>query len=356
MSLTRASITPVRTGALAAGLGRGPVSEVAPPFRAVFIPMPHRPRGPDMRAASRPAIIHAAKALARTTRGRLTLAHLHRKTGIAAASVYYWFPQGWFHVLKEAGLADRASRNQPVSLHSLMLEFHRVASRLRRLPTRREFRTHSRRSISAYQLRIGSHAEVLQAYDKWLRTRGLPSPPCHRLRGPTSPSPSTRPTPAQSVRSAPDPLYPSPAHLLTCSPAQSSLPTSARHHKHSVRRAYGRPLALRGIAHEPMNESGVVHLAGILWQELGLIVIRMREQFPDCEAWRRLRGTPEAWQRIRVEFEFRSTGFKEHRRKAAECDLVICWEHNWDDCPVEVIELKRLVRTLHDGGGLTADN
>ena len=25
-------------------------------------------------------------------------------------------------------------------------------------------------------------------------------------------------------------------------------------------------------------------------------------------------------------------------------DIIVCWEHNWPECPLEVIELKKLVK------------
>jgi hypothetical protein len=30
----------------------------------------------------------------------------------------------------------------------------------------------------------------------------------------------------------------------------------------------------------------------------------------------------------------------------AGCDTIVCWEHNWPDCPVEVLELKTAVAVL----------
>ena len=28
----------------------------------------------------------------------------------------------------------------------------------------------------------------------------------------------------------------------------------------------------------------------------------------------------------------------------AKADIIVCWEHNWPECPLEVIELKKLVK------------
>jgi len=33
-----------------------------------------------------------------------------------------------------------------------------------------------------------------------------------------------------------------------------------------------------------------------------------------------------------------------HMHPVAECDLIVCWRHNWEGCPVEVLELGRVVR------------
>src|SRR6185312_9576094 len=54
----------------------------------------------------------------------------------------------------------------------------------------------------------------------------------------------------------------------------------------------------------------------------------------------------EHWQRVRIEFEYESRNFLDHMHDAADCDLIVCWKHNWPDCPLEVLELKSLVGRL----------
>jgi len=34
------------------------------------------------------------------------------------------------------------------------------------------------------------------------------------------------------------------------------------------------------------------------------------------------------------------------RHDPAACDLIVCWEHNWPECPLEVIELRSVVDRL----------
>jgi hypothetical protein len=32
--------------------------------------------------------------------------------------------------------------------------------------------------------------------------------------------------------------------------------------------------------------------------------------------------------------------------KASECDLIICWKHNWKECPLEVVELSKEIAKI----------
>ena len=52
------------------------------------------------------------------------------------------------------------------------------------------------------------------------------------------------------------------------------------------------------------------------------------------------------WRRVRIEFEYQSRNFQRHNHDPAGCDLIVCWEDNWPEAPLEVIELKSRVRGL----------
>ncbi len=98
------------------------------------------------------------------------------------------------------------------------------------------------------------------------------------------------------------------------------------------------------MAHEPTNEAGVVFAFGMMAQRLGFVVHRLQTEFPDCEAMREVaRGQ---WQRVRIEFEFESRNFLLHKHQPEGCDLIVCWVHNWPECPehLDVIELSRVAR------------
>jgi hypothetical protein len=106
---------------------------------------------------------------------------------------------------------------------------------------------------------------------------------------------------------------------------------------------YGAALNLNPLAHSPTNEIGVVYLFGMLAARLGFIVTRMQQGFPDCEAM--LQVEKDQWQRLRLEFEYESRNFLAHRHDADACDMIVCWEHNWPECPenLDVLELSRMV-------------
>jgi hypothetical protein len=107
---------------------------------------------------------------------------------------------------------------------------------------------------------------------------------------------------------------------------------------------YGDLIRFRGLEHAPINEQGVMLLFGMICRDLGYVVEKVKSGFPDCEAKRQVR--PGVWQRVRIEFEFRSRMFQRHRHDPRKCDLIVCWENNWPDCPIEVQELKSLLRRL----------
>jgi hypothetical protein len=104
---------------------------------------------------------------------------------------------------------------------------------------------------------------------------------------------------------------------------------------------YGTPLLPTPLSHSPMNELGVVFLFGAIARELGFMVMRIQAAFPDCEAMYQV--GPGRWQRVRIEFEFESRNFVQHMHEVEGCDLIVCWHHNWKNCPLEVLELKEVI-------------
>jgi hypothetical protein len=116
------------------------------------------------------------------------------------------------------------------------------------------------------------------------------------------------------------------------------------------RPVYGNPSHFRGLGHEPVNEQGVVLLFGMLAKDLGYAIEAVQTGFPDCEAMRRI--GPERWQRVNIEFEFESKSFHQHGHPSNGCDVIVCWRHNWQECPkhIEVVEFSSVVKSLAKSG------
>ncbi len=107
---------------------------------------------------------------------------------------------------------------------------------------------------------------------------------------------------------------------------------------------YGPPTVDAHLMLAPMNEQGVLFLFGAVARELGFVVLRIQTGYPDCEALREME--PGKWQRIKIEFEYESRNFLLHGHAAAKCHVIVCWRHNWEECPVEVVELGKAVTNL----------
>jgi hypothetical protein len=113
-------------------------------------------------------------------------------------------------------------------------------------------------------------------------------------------------------------------------------------------RLLGEFINFRGLKHTPVNEQGVVFLFGMVALELGYVVEIVRTGFPDCEAKRRV--GKDRWEKIRIEFEFRSRNFLGHGHDKNDCDVIVCWENDWPDCPLEVLELSAIIEDLDSAG------
>lgn len=134
---------------------------------------------------------------------------------------------------------------------------------------------------------------------------------------------------------------------LNCDNALSTSPNQVQHARGlGDRPTYGNPTNFHALRHEPVNEQGVVLLFGMLAKQLGFLIEAVQKGFPDCEAKRQI--GPERWQRVSIEFEFESRNFRDHRHPLHGCDIIVCWRHNWDDCPkhIEVLELSSVVKSL----------
>lgn len=114
------------------------------------------------------------------------------------------------------------------------------------------------------------------------------------------------------------------------------------------RNIVGKLINFRGLVYSPTNEQGVVFLFGKIAHEFGMYVELIRTGYPDCIAKRYI--GKDKWEDIRIEFEFRSSDFLKHKHKAEDSDMIVCWEHDWQNCPksIEILELKNEINKLEN--------
>jgi hypothetical protein len=107
---------------------------------------------------------------------------------------------------------------------------------------------------------------------------------------------------------------------------------------------FGELIDFRGLRHAPINQNGVIFLFGMVSNELGFMVEAIHAAFPECEAKRHVGEN--RYQRVRIKFEYKSSNYMSHGYDPAGADMIVCWVHDWHDCPLEVLELQIAIDKL----------
>lgn len=258
-----------------------------------------------MATFTREEVIDRARRMASLHDGVLSRRKFRRESGICDHWVSTLFPGGWAEVRRLVGIARHPQFKQRFTADEVLAALHRVVCKLGRLPSSREFSEHSGIGRRTLRSRLGGPEATVEAYRRWLTVREPDAPILRKLP----------PMRVGRVRRGPT-------------------------------IEFGAPINCRGLRHAPTNEQGVVFLFALLSQNLGFVVEAIQTGFPDCEAKRSVDPRQGRWQRVRIEFEYRSRSFRDHGHEASGCDLIICWLHDWPDCPLEVIELRREVENV----------
>lgn len=201
---------------------------------------------------------------------------------------------------------------------------HRVFVALGGICTRMKFERTAKFGSDVYSRRFGGWPNTLLKFKRWLEDKKVNFPFVNQL-----PAATKTDVPPRSEISLP-------------------LQRNLTEWKSTGGGVYGPFLNFRGLQHAPVNEQGVVFLFGMVCFELGFAVEAIRTDVPDCDAKRRVDKTRDKWERVKIEFEYRSSTFKKHGHNPKDCDVIVCWEHDWPDCPLEVVELKTAIQTLKE--------
>ena len=235
----------------------------------------------------------------------------------------------WGLALRAAGLVGR-SPNTPLDPSVLLEDWGKVVRQFRRIPTRDKYRMNGQFSPSVFEKKFGPWSGLPVRFRKFAESKPEWTDVVALLPVQLPPY---------------DPVANSSEVAAQCQACQSTHPRT-RHQKLEGRPTYGNLIDFRGLSHAPVNEQGVVFLFGMVARELGYSIEAVQAGFPDCEGKRQV--DVGRWQRVRIEFEFESKNFRKHGHSSDGCDVIVCWHHNWADCPstLEVIELRKVITSL----------
>ncbi len=107
--------------------------------------------------------------------------------------------------------------------------------------------------------------------------------------------------------------------------------------KQMTKSIVGDLIGRRNIVYAPVNRAGVLLLFARLLDEFDMLVEETAEDSSYVIARRRV---DDGWERVKVNFAFKSSGFQ--NGNFSEEQLLICWNHDWHDCPLKVFELRSL--------------
>ncbi len=258
-------------------------------------------------------------------------------------SIFRLFPR-WNDAVRAAGLQPHRLYLRPED-RELLTDWGETVRKLRAVPSRRAYDLNGKHYPITLEKRFGGWPALPQAFRDFAKGKREWDDVLALVPDPGEPSVGARPAcvcrdnpPALSQRIG--------ARHTNASSLLSSPPKTFQHPSLKDRPTYGEPMDFPTLRHEPVNEQGVVLLFGMIAKDLGYVVESVQAGFPDCEAKRQI--GPKRWQRVNIEFEFESRNFRDHGHPLTGCDVIVCWHHNWPDCPahIEVLELSSFIKSL----------
>jgi Homing endonuclease associated repeat len=257
------------------------------------------------------AIKECAEELGRTP----TLMDLEKMRGISRDVLYARF--GNYRATLEVCGIERSGGGFQIEMKQLFLDWAGVVRKLGRLPTIHEFQVHGRYSHRPLVTRYRVWGRVPAGMQHYAREAGLAAEWADVMeivgKRQSAMDPALRPARGKSGLREGQPVF-------------------------------GVPLGLAPMTYAPTCENGVLFLFGALAAKLGFAVEHIQNKFPDCLAMREV--APGRCQRVRIEFEYESRNFLAHGHALDGCEIIVCWVNNWPDCPLEVIELKKVMEEM----------
>ena len=234
-----------------------------------------------------------------------------RKTGVTRGKIK-WLFGSYGMAVRACGMEHPCG--EPVALEALFPEWARIARKLKRVPSIYEYSRESQHSPKPLVSRFKGWRGVPAGMLKYMEKQGIKN----QWRDVV-----------EAIRKD-----------LALTWKRKAKPKSGPK-RLKDRPTFGPPLFKSGMQCEPENENGVLVLFGMWAWRLGFAIKKVRPGFPDIIALRKI--DEQTWQEVRVEVEQESRNFLKHGHSPSGADLIVCWIHNWPECPIEVIELSKVV-------------
>jgi hypothetical protein len=272
-------------------------------------------------------VINAIREIANELGRAPSRAEFKARAGVSEHQYLKHFPAGWREALRASGV-ESGSTNVCLEDDVLLKDWGELVRKHRHIPTRALYQKEGKYSSGVFERHFGPWSAIPARFRSF--AQGNPDWADVVTLLPVTAATSVRSSDGLEGRIAP-------------------LPTPQVGHRHNKLEGvptYGDPIDFRGLRHEPVNEQGVVFLFGMVAKELGYSVEAVQTGYPDCAAKRQI--GPGKWQPVRIEFEYESRNFRDHGHPVGGCDVIVCWRHNWADCPthLEVLELQTVIATL----------
>jgi Homing endonuclease associated repeat len=268
------------------------------------------------RTMTREEVLKAIRETARKLGHTPQLAELARMGVLERMQVRRHF-RSYALALRECGLEPQMNPAM-IPLERLFVEWATIARKLKRLPVMSDFPPAGKFSRSMFIYRFGGWMKVPEAMARYAREQKLEEKWQDVMK-----MIEMRRYEGLMVRA-------------------TTKPTRLKGRAgREVSPMYGRALVKGPLVNEPINEQGVLFLFGAMAEKLGFRITLVQTGFPDIEAL--VEVSPGRCKRVRIELEYESRNFLAHGHRVDGCDLIVCWIHNWKGCPLEVMELGKLV-------------
>ncbi len=126
------------------------------------------------------------------------------------------------------------------------------------------------------------------------------------------------------------------------------VPVTIKPKKKKSDKQKGESIDFRGIKFAPVDTRGVIFIFGLISEELNFIIESFGADRFCFSGKRNTSSDGEKWEYVNIGFALDSLDLKSGGRMTKNCNFLVCWNHGWEDCPIEVLELRSTLDLLRN--------